>query len=125
VAARELAEEYGRRIARYCDFRMQQVRDEQALENHPRAYRVVLDPAGRELTSAEMAARLQNWENTAVRELVFWVGGADGVSEATRRKADLLLSLSRLTLPHELARVILAEQIYRAFAFLRHHPYPR
>jgi 23S rRNA (pseudouridine1915-N3)-methyltransferase len=64
-------------------------------------------------------------ENTAIRELLFLVGGADGLSDSARRQADLLLALSRLTMPHELARAVLAEQIYRAFTILRHHPYPR
>ena len=53
------------------------------------------------------------------------VGWSQRVSDSTRRQADLLLALSRLTLPHELARVILSEQIYRAFTMLRHHPYAR
>jgi 23S rRNA (pseudouridine1915-N3)-methyltransferase len=59
------------------------------------------------------------------RDLVFLVGGADGLPAGWRGRADLLLSLSRLTVPHELARAMLAEQIYRAFATLRGHPYPR
>lgn len=120
-----MAEEYAQRLGHFCDFRMRQVRGEEAIEAHERAYKVVLDPAGRQLGSAELAALVAKAENTAVRELLFFVGGAEGFSESTRRKADLLLALSRLTLPHELARVILAEQIYRAFTILRHHPYAR
>lgn len=124
-AANLLAEEYGRRIERFCDFRMQQVRGEQALDAHERAYKVALDPGGRHLTSGEFASLIEKTQNSAVRELLFLVGGADGLSEPARQKAHLLLSLSRLTLPHELARVILAEQIYRAFTILRNHPYAR
>ena len=59
------------------------------------------------------------------RDLVFVVGGADGLPADWRGRADALVSLSRMTFPHELARVMLAEQIYRAFATLRGHPYPR
>jgi 23S rRNA (pseudouridine1915-N3)-methyltransferase len=59
------------------------------------------------------------------RDLVFIVGGADGLPEGWRPRADLLLSLSPMTFPHELARAMLAEQIYRAFTSLRGHPYPR
>jgi 23S rRNA (pseudouridine1915-N3)-methyltransferase len=59
------------------------------------------------------------------RDLVFVVGGADGLPADWRPRADVLLSLSRMTFPHELARAMLAEQIYRAFATLRGHPYPR
>ncbi len=61
----------------------------------------------------------------AQRDVAFFVGGADGFSQSFRQEADLLLSLSKMTLPHELARVVLAEQIYRAFTILRNHPYPR
>jgi 23S rRNA (pseudouridine1915-N3)-methyltransferase len=124
-AANEMAAEYARRLGRFCDFSMQEVRSEAAFEKRDRAYKIVLDPSGRHLTSQELAAVVDRAENTAVRELLFLVGGADGLSEGARRQADLLLALSRLTLPHELARVLLAEQIYRAFTILRRHPYPR
>jgi 23S rRNA (pseudouridine1915-N3)-methyltransferase len=120
-----LAAEYAKRLGRFCDFRMREIRSEKALEEHARSYKIILDPAGREMTSAELASLVGKAEHTAVRDLVFLVGGADGLADATRKKADLLLSLSRFTLPHELARVILAEQIYRAFTILRGHPYAR
>jgi 23S rRNA (pseudouridine1915-N3)-methyltransferase len=125
AASNQVAGEYARRLARFCDFRMRQIRDESALDRYNHAYLVVLDPAGRHWTSEQFAAFIDRSQNNAVRELLFLVGGADGVSDATRRKADLLLALSRLTLPHELARVVLAEQIYRAFTILRGHPYAR
>jgi 23S rRNA (pseudouridine1915-N3)-methyltransferase len=124
-AANLLAEEYAKRIGRYCQFRMQQVRGEEALEKQDGAYRIVLDPAGREMSSAEIAAVIRKAENGGTRAIAFLVGGADGLSPATRQKAQLALSLSRLTLPHELARVVLLEQIYRAFTMLRGHPYAR
>lgn len=124
-AANQLAEEYARRIGRFCDFRMAEVRGDHALDAHEKAYKVLLDPAGRQLTSRELAALVHKAQNTSVRELLFLVGGADGLSDAARQKADLLLGLSRLTLPHELARVVLAEQIYRAFAILNNHPYAK
>ncbi len=119
-----MAAEYARRIGRYCEFRMQQVAGEQALEGRARTYTVVLDPGGRQLDSPELARLVAKAEGAAVREMIFFVGGAEGCSGAARR-ADLALSLSRLTLPHELARVVLAEQIYRAFTILRGHPYAR
>ena len=119
-AANELAAEYAKRIGRFCEFQMREVKSEAALGEHEKACRVVLDPGGREMTSTEFARLLEKG-----KDLVFLVGGADGVSEETRRKATLTLSLSHMTLPHELARVIVAEQIYRAFAILRGHPYAR
>ena len=86
---------------------------------------VLLDPAGKEFTSEEFARWLARQMNTGRRTLVFLLGGAEGFEEETRRQADVLLSLSKMTLPHELARVVLLEQLYRAFALLREHPYPR
>ncbi len=119
-AANEQAAEYAKRIGRFCEFQMREVKSEAALAEHQKAYRVVLDPGGREMTSPEFARLLEKG-----KDLVFLVGGADGVSEATRRLASLTLSLGRMTLPHELARVVVAEQIYRGFAILRGHPYAR
>lgn len=124
-AANLQAAEYAKRLGRFCDFRMQEVRNEKALGRRDRAYQVALDPGGRELGSGEFAELIRKAENGALRELVFVVGGADGVPAAARAGADLLLALSRLTLPHELARVVLVEQIYRAFTMLRGHPYAR
>ena len=116
-----LAQDYAQRIERYCSFQMVQLKDERGAAAFERALKVVLDPAGPEMTSPELAAFLEK----AQRDVAFFIGGADGVSDRFRGSADQLLSLSKMTLPHELARVILAEQIYRAFAILRHHPYPR
>jgi 23S rRNA (pseudouridine1915-N3)-methyltransferase len=76
------------------------------------------------MKSEEMAGLFTKAEREG-RDQVFVIGGADGLPEGWRARADLLLSLSPMTFPHELARAILAEQIYRAFATLRGHPYPR
>src|SRR6185503_373902 len=89
------------------------------------SHRVVLDPAGRQYDSAQFAAFLQKLQDGGTRAISFSVGGADGFSNEFRSRADTLLSLSHLTMPHELARVVLLEQIYRAWTILAHHPYPR
>jgi len=120
-----MAAEYAKRLGRYCDFEMREVRSEKALEQQVRAFKVVLDPAGRQMTSAEMAALVDRNEQRAVHEMALLIGGADGLGDRVRQNADLLLSLSRLTMPHELARVVLVEQIYRAFTTVRGHPYAR
>lgn len=119
--ANVLAQEYAVRLGRYCRFEMRQVKDESAAAAYARALRVVLDPVGEQLTSQGLAELLEK----AGRDVAFFVGGADGFSEPFRARADRLLSLSQMTLPRELARVVLAEQIYRAFTILRNHPYPR
>ena len=91
----------------------------------PRGARVVaLDERGRELTSAQLAALIGRWIGDAA-PTAFVVGGPDGLDAQTRRDAALLLRLSTLTLPHALAQVVLAEQLYRAATLLTGHPYHR
>ncbi len=116
-----MAEDYARRIERYCRFEMRSLKDERAVRNYPRTAKVVLDSAGTPMASRDLAAFL----GKVGRDVAFFVGGAAGFSRSFLEDADLRLSLSRMTLPHELARVVLAEQIYRAFTILRNHPYPR
>jgi 23S rRNA (pseudouridine1915-N3)-methyltransferase len=118
--ANAMAEEYIKRSTRFakCEMREIDPRRFDPWEKHPSALKVLLDPTGRALDSLKLAALFD-------RDLVFVVGGADGLPQAWRSRADLLLALSPLTMPHELARVVLAEQIYRALTTLRGHPYPR
>lgn len=96
-----------------------------AIEKHLRAEAttIVLDESGTHLSSSELAERLAGYQRNGIKEIVFIVGGAAGLSPELRQHADLILSLSRMTLPHEMARVILLEQIYRAFCILNHLPY--
>ena len=88
------------------------------------AARVALDERGREFISAELARWLAA-QRQGGRDTAFLVGGADGLAPAAKNGAQLLLRLSAMTLPHGLARVLLAEQLYRAAAILNHHPYHR
>lgn len=85
---------------------------------------VLLDERGKQLSSRELADRLQAWQ-TDGRNLSFVIGGPDGVADSVRERADLQWSLSRLTLPHGLARVLFAEQLYRAWSLGAGHPYHR
>ena len=86
--------------------------------------RLALDERGRSFDSAGFARQLAEWRESG-RDLAFLIGGADGLSAALKESAAMLLSLSRLTLPHGLARVVLAEQLYRAHTILAAHPYHR
>ena len=86
---------------------------------------VVLDEAGTALSSRDFAAQLGRWREDGAREACFLIGGADGHDAQTRDSADLLLSFGKLTWPHMLARVMLAEQLYRALSILGNHPYHR
>lgn len=95
------------------------------LEKLPAGARLVaLDEHGREVTTKELADLLARWMAEG-RDVALTIGGADGLSAALLEKAELKLSLSRLTLPHALARVMLAEQLYRAVSLLNNHPYHR
>jgi 23S rRNA (pseudouridine1915-N3)-methyltransferase len=95
------------------------------LEKMHGSYKVFLDGRGREWTSEEFAEWLGEHALRGTRELTFVVGGPDGFSEAFRKQANHLLSLSRLTLTRDWARALLLEQIYRGFTILRGFPYAR
>jgi 23S rRNA (pseudouridine1915-N3)-methyltransferase len=86
---------------------------------------VLLDERGKALGSSDLAARLDQWRDSGVRECRFVIGAADGHEEAERNAADLLLSFGAATWPHLLARAMLAEQLYRATSWLAGHPYHR
>lgn len=86
---------------------------------------VVMDERGKLLSSEKFAKRLGDWQDESVPAVVFLIGGADGHSEEIRKKADLVLAFGEMTWPHMLARIMLAEQIYRAKTILDGHPYHR
>lgn len=86
---------------------------------------IALDERGQDLSSTELAATLQKWQDSGVREVRFLLGAADGHNENVRAAADLLLAMGRATWPHMLARAMLAEQLYRASTILDGHPYHR
>jgi 23S rRNA (pseudouridine1915-N3)-methyltransferase len=124
--ANALAADYVKRASRYAPVEMSEIKPDRGepFSRHPSAKKILLDPAGRSLDSAAFAAL---FSDAAMRghHLVFAIGGHDGFPAGWRERADMLLSLSAMTLPHELARAVLAEQIYRAFTIIRGHPYPR
>lgn len=90
-----------------------------------RATVIALDEGGRQLSSEDFAALLADWRDSGVPRACFLIGGPDGHGAAVTGRADLSLSLGRLTLPHGLARIVLAEQLYRAATILAGHPYHR
>jgi 23S rRNA (pseudouridine1915-N3)-methyltransferase len=89
-----------------------------------RSVRVALDERGAALSTMGLARRIAQWRQTG-RDVAFIVGGAEGLAGSVTKSADLAWSLSPLTLPHGLARVVLAEQLYRAVSILHNHPYHR
>jgi len=140
LRSRELAAaaaEYLKRLRRYAPAEVVELREERGEEPAARRkeaarlsgaladgdWLVLLDERGRQMTSPELAGLLAERTRAGGGRLVFLVGGPFGVDEAVRRRASLTLSLSRMTLPHELARVLVLEQLYRAWTILRGERY--
>ncbi len=125
-AIQALTEEYLKRISRHAEVAGLALKDEAAIlslaSGKERHKLVLLDSRGKQLSSEELAQFLEREQLNAV-PLVFAIGGSDGFSEEARRHAGFTLSLGKMTLPHELARVVLVEQLYRAFTILKRHPY--
>lgn len=85
----------------------------------------LLDVAGKQISSHEVAARIEGWQNSGVKDVSFVIGGADGISSRVAERANYTLSLSFLTFTHEMARVVLLEQLYRAFTIIKGYPYQK
>lgn len=126
AAIEELAAQYTKRIGAFVPVETQEFRSEDALLKSIKkssARLVLLDLRGRQYSSEEFAELIRAQRDGGVQQIVFAVGPADGFTDAARREASMQLSLGKMTLPHELARVLLLEQIYRAFTILAGHPY--
>jgi len=126
---RALVEDYVARIRRHAEAEVRELRPDSAASlkrlDFGGATVVLLDAAGKKLSSEQFAGWIRSCRDRGEREIVFLCGAAEGFPEALARRATLRISLSPLTFSHELARVMLAEQIYRAFALLAGHPYPK
>lgn len=132
---------YEQRICRYVNFRAFTIAEEKITEGKQKAYilqkeakrirekiapgafKIILDEKGKLFTSEELASFLEKFYQEPKKEIVFIVGGPLGLEESLKKEGDLLLSLSPLTFTHGLARMLLLEQIYRAFTILRGEPY--
>ena len=129
-AIQSLTDDYLKGIQRYTDAEAVSLPDESSLlklrersGTRPAHTLVLLDSRGRQLSSEEFAAFLQSHQDRNPQPLVLAIGPADGFSDATRKAAAATLSLGKMTLAHELARIVLLEQVYRAFTILKGHPY--
>ena len=137
-AIQGLTDEYLKRISRYVPVEGLALRDESAIlelcgrataakanktKNAGKSTLVLMDSRGKQFSSEEFASFLGEYQDRNPLPLVFAVGPADGFSETARNAAQHTISLGRMTLAHELARVVLLEQVYRAFTILKGHPY--
>ena len=124
--ANAIASDFLGRAARYSPCEMREIRPERLdlWDKHPTARKIFLDPAGKPLDSAGFARLIAKSEMEG-RDLVFLIGGHDGLPAGWAARADQLVSMSAMTFPHELARAMLAEQIYRAQQIIAGHPYHR
>ena len=136
--------EYAKRLSRYCKLEIIEVADEktpdgasEALENQIKekegerilskvsdsAYVVALAIEGKQLSSEELAAKMEKWNVSGISHLVFIIGGSLGLTPKVLTRADYKLSFSKMTFPHQLMRVVLLEQIYRSFRIRNNEPY--
>ena len=124
-----IIDDYVNRIRRWCPIEILEVRDAEAalkkLDANRAATAILLDAGGRAIDSHGFAKWLGELRDRGTREVIFVCGNADGFPESLRERVKQKLSLSTMTLSHELARVVLSEQLYRAFAILSGSPYPK
>jgi len=136
---RALVSEYLKRLGRFARCEVSELREtngrypsrvekesRRIVDAIPRGDLVILlDPKGREWSSEELAKQTQRWENDSVKEVAIVIGGPEGVGAEVRARAQMLWRLSRLTLTHEMARVVAVEQLYRAYTINRGLPYQK
>ena len=130
---RALQEEYLQRLSHFVRCEITEIKDaakeiesKRILENvNQTNFVCLLDVEGRSISSHKLAEEIEKWQNRALKEIVFVIGGANGVSSEVVEKADYSLSLSFLTLTHEMARVVLLEQLYRAHTIIKGFPYQK
>ena len=129
-AIQSLTDEYLKRLKQYAEVDGTSLKDEPGLlklsgreGRNPRRYLLLLDSRGKQLSSEELAQFIRSHQERNPAPLLFAIGPADGFAENTVSHADFTLSLGKMTMAHELARVVLLEQLYRAFTILKGHPY--
>lgn len=128
---RDACAEYSKRLSGYCNLTMREIPDSNreqegalVLETLPEhATIIVLDVQGKETSSEAFAQQIERFTVEGVSHLVFVIGGSDGLTSAVKERAHLRMSFGPITLPHNLARVVLLEQLYRAFKIIKREPY--
>lgn len=134
---RALQDEYLQRLSHFVKTEIVEIRESARHETkeaegkrilpnlNQNSFICLLDVVGNEISSHQLADKIENWQNRSVKEVMFIICGQDGASREVAEIADYSLSLSRLTLTHEMARVILIEQLYRAYTIIKGFPYQK
>jgi len=132
-----LQDEYLKRLSHFVKCEVAEIKDSAKHENaeiegkrilemlNPKTFAVLLDVSGKAISSHQLSAEIDRWQTAGHKEITFIIGGFEGVSDAIRERADYLLSLSFLTFTHEMARVVLLEQLYRGYSILKGFPYQK
>ncbi len=124
----DLFQKYIQRLSYFADLEVVHIKEgpkmeEKILKNSNGSFKIILDENGKEFSSKELSKFIEKKENIGENNLVFIIGPADGHSKTIRLDADFVLSLSKLTFPHDLSMIILSETLYRSFSILKNHPY--
>jgi 23S rRNA (pseudouridine1915-N3)-methyltransferase len=122
---RDAVKEYAKRIGGYAKLAIRETKNDRELIPllPPKAYKIALCVEGKQLSSEELAEKLEELPNRGISEVAFVIGDSDGMGEDVKAACDLRLSFSKMTFPHQLMRVILLEQTYRALSILNHGKY--
>ena len=132
-----LQDEYMQRLSHFVKCEITELKDSTGNESkeieskrileilNPKTFAVLLDVGGKAVSSHGLSDLISNWQDRGVKEVTFIIGGANGVNEEIRGKADYLLSLSFLTFTHEMTRVVLLEQLYRGYSISKGFPYQK
>lgn len=122
---RDAVQEYAKRIGGYAKFRVKETRNDRELipDLSGRAYKIALCVEGVQLSSEELAAKTEGLAARGFSEIIYVIGDSDGMGEDVKAMCDFRLSFSKMTFPHQLMRVILAEQIYRSLSIINHGKY--
>jgi 23S rRNA (pseudouridine1915-N3)-methyltransferase len=132
-----LQDEYLRRLSHFVKCELVELKDSSPPGNrdiegeriiatlNPKTFAVLLDVKGEAISSQNLAGKLESWQNRGLKEISFLIGGANGVSREVAETVDISLSLSFLTFTHEMARVVLVEQLYRAYTIIKGFPYQK
>lgn len=125
---KDAVKEYEKRLSAFCKLSVQEIKEDTLTASYSavsafKGYKIALCIEGNMLSSEQLAQRIDSVALGGNSDIAFVIGGSDGIAEETKKLCDLRLSFSKMTFPHQLMRVILLEQIYRAFTIINHRQY--